>query len=31
VPTVISGPYGYGTGHPLVENQGAYERALQQA
>ena len=25
VPTVISGPYGYGTGKPLVENQAAYE------
>jgi cytochrome c oxidase subunit 1 len=25
VPTVISGPYGYGTGKPLVENQEAYE------
>jgi cytochrome c oxidase subunit 1 len=25
VPTVISGPYGYGTGKPLVENQSAYE------
>jgi cytochrome c oxidase subunit 1 len=31
VPTVISGPYGYGTGLPLVEHQEAYERALQQA
>jgi cytochrome c oxidase subunit 1 len=24
VPTVISGPYGYGLGRPLVENQEAY-------
>jgi len=30
-PTVISGPYGYGTGKPLVEHQEAYERALQEA
>jgi cytochrome c oxidase subunit 1 len=31
VPTVISRPYGYGTGLPLVENQQAYEQALQEA
>ena len=31
VPTVISRPYGYGTGLPLVENQTAYEQALQEA
>jgi cytochrome c oxidase subunit 1 len=31
VPTVIARPYGYGTGLPLVENQQAYEKALQEA
>ncbi len=31
VPTVISGPYGYGTGRPLVEHQDEIERALLQA
>ena len=31
VPTVIARPYGYGTGLPLVENQQAYEQALQEA
>jgi cytochrome c oxidase subunit 1 len=28
VPTVISRPYGYGLGQPLVENQEAIEREL---
>jgi len=28
---VIARPYGYGTGLPLVENQQAYEQALQKA
>jgi cytochrome c oxidase subunit 1 len=28
VPTVISRPYGYGSGEPLVENQAQIERAL---
>jgi cytochrome c oxidase subunit 1 len=28
VPTVVSAPYGYGTGRPLVENQSAYENQL---
>lgn len=28
VPTVISGPYGYGTGKPLVEHQAEIEREL---
>ena len=28
VPTVISRPYGYGLGEPLVENQDSIEREL---
>ena len=31
VPTVISGPYGYGLGKPLVENQEAYELRARRA
>ena len=31
VPTVISGPYGYGLGHPLVADQARYESRLKEA
>ncbi|MEI6617040.1 MAG: cytochrome c oxidase subunit I, partial [Cyanobium sp. ELA507] len=31
VPTVISGPYGYGLGHPLVADQERYEARLKEA
>jgi hypothetical protein len=31
VPTVISAPYGYGLGHPLVADQARYEARLKEA
>ena len=30
-PTVISEPYGYGLGHPLVEDEAFYVRRSQEA